>query len=64
MENLSKKTLFLSFQEIGLQLMRYYLKEKMKMGITKEREEKISEKIKEVNETLDRVKNWYNSNKP
>lgn len=52
--------IYKSFEVIYLQLLRIYVKQKMEMGITKEQEGEINETIKELDDSFQRVKDWYN----
>lgn len=51
--------IYKKFHECYLRLLRYHLKEKMEVGTTKEREEKITQIIKELNDSFQEVENWY-----
>jgi hypothetical protein len=51
--------IYLKYTEIYLRFLRWYLKQKMELGIAKEKEEEIDKTIKELNDDFQIVENWY-----
>jgi hypothetical protein len=51
--------IYKKYQEIYLRLLRWHLKQKMELGIAKEKEEELDKTIKVLNDDFQIVEDWY-----